>query len=87
MFVIIKRNGWTAVKDMTNLQKLIDLLSQPDYHVKCQAAKASGSCLNCGQPADSFSNRLSAFEYAVSSLCEKCQNKFIHSDDQLVTSH
>lgn len=64
---------------MTNLQKLIDFLTRHDYHAKFTIAKNTKTCVMCGQPADTFSTKLSAFEYQVSSLCEACQDTYISS--------
>lgn len=64
---------------MTNIEKFIDFLSHPGYHAKIAIAKSSGTCVLCGQAVNEFSTKKSAFEYRVSSLCEKCQDTYIHN--------
>lgn len=35
---------------------------------------ADHTCMTCGQPAEQFSNQLSVKEYAISGMCQKCQD-------------
>lgn len=72
---------------MTNLQKLIDFLTQHDYHAKFAIAKSTKTCVMCGQPADKFSTKRTALEYHVSSLCEACQDTYISNAFKPFISH
>ncbi len=64
---------------MTNLQKLINCLSEPDYPTKLRVARNSNSCVICKKKAKEFSAELTKFEYNISALCERCQETYIHN--------
>ena len=61
---------------MTNLQKLINSLSEPDYATKLRVAKNTDTCVICKGQAKDFSTKLAKFEYNASGLCEQCQETY-----------
>ena len=63
---------------MTNLQKLINILSEPDHAIKLRIAGNSNTCIICKGNVTEFSNVTARFEYEVSRICESCQIKYIH---------
>jgi len=67
---------------MTNLQKLLDFFSEPDYATKSRVAKNSNACVMCKKEAKEFSTELAKFEYNVSTLCESCQETYIYNADE-----
>lgn len=66
-------------KQMTNLQKLISSLSEPDYATKFRVAKNTGTCVICKKKTKEFSSELAKFEYNVSALCERCQETYFNN--------
>jgi len=64
---------------MTNLQKLINFLSEPDYASKLRIAQNTGKCVICNRQVKEFSTKPAKFEYDVSGLCERCQETYIHN--------
>ena len=61
---------------MKKLQELLDFLSGPTYESSYAIAKATGTCLMCGNPAKVFRDMSAKIEYDVSALCQKCQDEF-----------
>jgi hypothetical protein len=67
---------------MTNLQRLLSFLSEPDYATKSRVAQNSNTCVMCKKKAKEFSTELAKFEYNVSTLCERCQETYIYNADE-----
>ena len=65
---------------MLNLRDFTEMFLSPEYHRNYVNAKASGTCIRCGRPAEVFKNASSSLEYHVSALCQNCQ-------DELFTKH
>ena len=38
------------------------------------------TCISCGEPAKEFKNLISAKEYTISGLCQKCQDGMFGTD-------
>jgi len=64
---------------MTNLQKLIALLSDSNYYADFVVAKNSNTCVICKKQAKKFSTNLTEFEFINSAICERCQETYINN--------
>ena len=60
---------------MTKLQTLLDLFSGPKYKGSYATAKATATCILCGEPAREFGDAFGKLEYSVSALCQRCQEE------------
>ena len=60
---------------MESAQELLDLFSNANYQENYSLAKATDSCLRCGSPAKMFKDKASRLEYAISALCQTCQDE------------
>jgi hypothetical protein len=47
-----------------------------------QAAIRDDQCVGCGAPAKDFRDAESEREYAMSGLCQKCQDAVFNEDDE-----
>ena len=52
----------------------LDLISQAWYGRPRSEALAGSICVICGDPAVAFRNELSAREWSISGMCQKCQD-------------
>ena len=55
--------------------KALDLISQAWYGRPRSEALADSICVICGGPAVEFRNELSAREWNISGMCQKCQDE------------
>lgn len=62
---------------MGDLQHLFEIFTKPDYESRYQVAKRTGTCLACRREVCAFTNVSARLEYAVSALCEECQDKYL----------
>ena len=59
----------------TDMRNFLDSVSK-DMFGRCRTeAIESGICIDCGEPATEFVDQLSRKEYAISGLCQECQDK------------
>lgn len=58
---------------------LKELLSCSDYSRKYAQAKATGTCINCENPAKDFNDASSELEYKISALCQSCQDELLQN--------
>jgi hypothetical protein len=65
---------------MINAMELLKTFSDPNYKCKYGYAKATGTCVKCGKSAKLFKNSSARLEYAVSALCQNCQEKYLDKD-------
>jgi uncharacterized CHY-type Zn-finger protein len=63
---------------MTRLNELIKILSEPAVIERYAHAKATKTCKICGGPATRFRDTLSSCEYAISAICQTCQDIYFH---------
>jgi hypothetical protein len=64
-------------KNMERLEELIRILSEPEMRARHSIAKTTQTCKICGGPALCFRDTVSSFEYAVSAICQECQDKYL----------
>ena len=70
-----RRQGEPLVKKITELRQK---LTKGDYQKNYTGAKASGSCIICGGPAKKFREAGAKLEYAISALCQICQDEYLN---------
>jgi len=63
---------------MSRLNELIEILSEPAVTARYAHAKATKTCKICKGPATQFRNSLSSFEYAISAICQSCQDTYFY---------
>jgi hypothetical protein len=62
---------------MIKLHKLMDVLSAPSYEASYASAKATCSCILCGNSAKVFRDASARLEYNISCLCQDCQDEYL----------
>lgn len=70
--------GMKKENDMQSLNELIRALSEPEVSVRDAFARSTHTCKLCGESALGFRDRLAEFEYNVSAICQKCQDRYFH---------
>jgi uncharacterized CHY-type Zn-finger protein len=63
------------MKKITELRQKLD---NGDYEKNYTGAKATGSCIICGRPAKKFRDAAAKLEYAISALCQNCQDEYLN---------
>jgi len=63
------------MKKITELRQKLD---NGDYGKNYTGAKATGSCIICGRPAKKFRDAAAKLEYAISALCQNCQDEYLN---------
>lgn len=66
---------------MVRLQELIETLSDQSVEDRVLDAKDNQICKICGGPAETFKSDLTKVEYAISLICEKCQEYFYLNEE------
>ena len=61
-----------------NIIKLWQKLTKGDYEKNYTGAKATSSCIVCGRPAKKFRDAAARLEYAISALCQNCQDEYLN---------
>ena len=61
---------------MDRIAEFIAILSDKHIQQRTTEARDNHKCKICNQPAETFVNALSAFEYQISTICQECQNYF-----------
>jgi hypothetical protein len=64
---------------MSGYTELVMMFTSADYKSRYAQAKASGTCIRCGEKAVEFNYAHTRLEYSVSALCEECQGRFFDS--------
>lgn len=54
----------------------MEVRSAKDYGMRHLHAKKTGTCLMCGSPARSISDRSARLEYRISALCRECRTEY-----------
>jgi hypothetical protein len=62
---------------MTRIEELLRKLSVPSYSSDYQEAKTKRICIVCNEPAEEFRNKGAEFEYSISAICQKCQDRYL----------
>lgn len=60
---------------MNRTARLIDFFSSPNYKINYTLAKATTTCIRCGESANDFRDASMKLEFTVSGLCQKCQDE------------
>ena len=63
---------------MTRLNELIAILSMPAVNERYSHAKATKTCKICEGLATRFRDDVSSCEYAISAICQSCQDIYFH---------
>ena len=62
------------------VQKLLDFMSSRSYEANYAVAKATRTCVMCGNGARIFRDASAKLEYDVSALCQLCQDEYFTPD-------
>ena len=73
---LMETQGMKKEYDMQSLNELIKALSEPEVSMRDAMARSTNTCKLCGKSARRFRDRISEFEYKVSAICQRCQDKF-----------
>ena len=65
---------------MEKLQQMIVAFSKPAYTANYRYAKATCTCLMCGEAARVFRDEWAKVEYEISALCQRCQDECLKGD-------
>ena len=63
--------------EQKKVQDLIAVLSDPSVQMRGNEAKASHKCKICCRPAIKFKSDQAKFEYSVSAICQRCQDRYL----------
>lgn len=63
---------------MPRLNELIEILSKPAVNERYSHSKATKTSKICEGPATRFRDTMSSCEYAVSAICQSCQDIYFH---------
>jgi hypothetical protein len=77
--------GDLAIKQeggMETLDELIEALSTPEVSVRNGRARATCTCKLCGEPARRFRDAVSEFEYRISAICQRCQDRYFYCGNE-----
>ena len=66
-----------------NVQKMLDELSLIVFGRTRTGAISQAICTACGNPVIGFKNEISAKEYTLSGMCQKCQDSFFESEEEV----
>ena len=61
------------------MEKFLDTISDRMFGTQRTDAIVNATCVSCGKPADNFRDELSAKEFQISGLCQKCQDSVFGS--------
>ena len=82
MCLVINSSKSTRGEQMTKSAGLLGLFSLPTYKTSYVKAKATSTCIRCGEPAKVFRDASARFEYKVSALCQRCQDSCFGGSEQ-----
>jgi hypothetical protein len=66
------------------VRKALDEMTSDIYGRSGSNAIENDICVSCGEPAVEFTDELSRREYAISGLCQKCQDNIFNYDEDEV---
>lgn len=61
---------------MTRIKELLGKLSVSSYRSDYHDAKARRICIVYKEPAEKFRDKGAEFEYSISGICQKCQDRY-----------
>ncbi len=61
-------------KKSEGMVKLLDAFTTATYSRSRTESIVEGKCVICGKEAKTFKDRLSEKEFAISGMCQKCQD-------------
>lgn len=64
---------------MDKVRELMDVLAQPEVVARTAIAKAHHTCKICNRKAICFRTPRAELEYAISTICQTCQDYFFPS--------
>ncbi len=70
---------------MLKTSELLKIFSKSNYATKYTHSKASSTCIRCDMPAQRFRDDYTKLEYAISALCQNCQDEVFGKDEEIVT--
>jgi hypothetical protein len=62
--------------------KMLDELGEMIYGRSASASIAADVCVRCGKPAVEFTDELSRREFAISGLCQECQDFIFNPEEE-----
>jgi hypothetical protein len=65
-----------------NMRKFLDNLSKDIYGRSSSESIQEDTCVKCGESALYFTDELSRREFAISGLCQKCQDIIFVDEDE-----
>jgi hypothetical protein len=68
---------------MLKTSELLKIFSEPNYVTQYTHSKAANSCIRCGMPAHAFRDAYAKLEYAISALCQNCQDELLNERTSL----
>ena len=60
---------------MSNMEQFKEEMSMIFFGRSVSLAKAGNQCVSCGKSADTFRDEISKREYAITTLCQHCQDE------------
>lgn len=63
---------------MGTLNEFKEIVCGSNYLDKYIRAKATATCIRCGESAREFYDASARLEYRISALCQRCQDDFFH---------
>lgn len=72
----------TPVKKAKAIEDLLDILAEDAFGRTRTEAIEQDICVDCGNDAREFNSERARREYAISGLCQVCQDEiFLHGDE------
>lgn len=65
---------------MPRIEELLRRLSVSNYKSDLINAKARRICVICKEPAKAFRDKGAEFEYSVSAICQRCQDRYFNGE-------
>jgi hypothetical protein len=84
-FIFMKRIGKIMEKlepKAPKVENTLEALGNIAFGRSRKEAMRKGICVSCGKPAFKFKDEISAKEFDISGLCQKCQDDFFEPDDK-----
>ena len=64
------------------VRKHLDGMTNIIYGRSASESIGNDVCVSCNEPAVEFTDELSRREFAISGLCQKCQDKIFNYDEE-----
>jgi hypothetical protein len=63
-----------------NVRNMLDNMTSTIYGRSASESIEQDICVSCGKPAVEFTDELSRREFAISGMCQKCQDNIFNFD-------